>query len=85
MDMELSKKTTILFSPSQHGRLTRIAKMRHSSIGELVRSACDEVYREVTMEDKLVALRELSQLNAPVADVRTMKRQSVPTVDEILR
>jgi hypothetical protein len=82
--MELSKKTTILFSPSQHGRLTRIAKVRHSSVGELVRSACDQVYREVTMEDKLAALRELSLLNAPVTDVRTMKRQSVPAVKELL-
>jgi hypothetical protein len=84
MDMELSKKTTILFSPAQHRRLTRLAKLQHSSIGELVRSACERVYKEVTVEEKLAALKDLSKLNAPVADVRTMKRQSVPTADELL-
>ncbi len=82
--MELSKKTTILFSPVQHDRLARIAEVRQSSIGALVRSACDLVYREVTMEDKLVALRELGQLNAPVADVATMKRESVAKAEELL-
>lgn len=75
--MELSKKTTILFSPGQHKRLTKIAKLRHSSVGELVRSACDQVYRDSSMEEKLEAVRRLSLLNGPVSDVATMKRESI--------
>ena len=36
--MELSKKTTILFSPDLHERLAHLAKQRNTSIGELVRT-----------------------------------------------
>jgi hypothetical protein len=84
MDVELSKKTTILLSPTQHERLARIAELRHSSIGELVRSACDQVYREPTVEEKLAAVRRLAELNGPVADVATMKRESIKYKDEPL-
>lgn len=42
--MELSKKTTILFSPETHERLTELAARRGVSLGELVRDACVAQY-----------------------------------------
>lgn len=81
MDMELTnKKTTILFSPSLHALLEKLAGERQTSIGDLVRTACERQYRTAapTVEEKLAALRRISALNLPVSDVATMKRQSVP-------
>jgi hypothetical protein len=42
--MELSKKTTILFSPDTHARLTALAARRGTSLGDLVREACVAQY-----------------------------------------
>src|SRR3989338_3638850 len=44
----LTKKTTILFTPDQHRRLMRVAEQRHTSLGELVRSACEQQYGVVS-------------------------------------
>lgn len=77
--MELSKKTTILFSPEQHEQLARLAEQRSSSIGELVRDACTEVHGFSMPEDRRNAVAEISRLSLPVSDVATMKRQSVET------
>jgi hypothetical protein len=81
MDMErTNKKTTILFSPSLHALLEKLAEERQTSIGELVRTACERQYRTTgpTVEEKLAALRRISALKLPVSDVATMKRESVP-------
>lgn len=82
----INKKTTILFSPSLHALLTRLAEERKTSIGELVRTACERQYRAggPTVEEKLAALRRLTSLNLPVSDVATMKRESVPTPQELM-
>ncbi len=86
--MELiNKKTTILFSPSLHALLEKLAEERQTSIGELVRSACERQYRNPgpSTDEKLAALRRLTTLNLPVSDVAKMKRESVPSAKEILR
>jgi hypothetical protein len=45
MNMEtFTKKTTILFSPSLHQRLTKLAEQKRTSLGELVQSACESEY-----------------------------------------
>jgi hypothetical protein len=81
--MELSKKTTILFSPALHDRLSKLATERHVSLGELVRSACEKQYGLTSPESRLDAVRELAALHLPVADTRTMKEQSVPPADAL--
>ena len=64
--MELSKKTTILLSPVLHRRLTRLAALRQTSIGELVRTACERQYGLAGDEDRLAAARALAEFRLPV-------------------
>jgi hypothetical protein len=79
MDMEiLTKKTTILFPPYLHQRLSRLAEQKGTSLGELVRRACEREYGAATAEEKLAAVRRMVGLALPVASVRRMKRESVP-------
>jgi hypothetical protein len=82
--MELSKKTTVLFTPEQHRRLRRLAAQRGTSMGELVREACIEQYGLVDRDARLEAVRELADLALPVGSPADMKRESVPDADELL-
>jgi predicted DNA-binding protein len=79
MDMEtLTKKTTILFPPGLHRRLTSLAEQKGTSLGELVRSACEHEYGAAPVEERVAAVRRMTGLALPVASVRRMKRESVP-------
>ena len=82
--MELSKKTTILFSPDLHERLTRLARQRKTSIGELVRTAVERQYGLVSREERLAAVGALGELGLPVGSPEEMEKESVPTPEEIL-
>ncbi|MEX0691333.1 MAG: hypothetical protein WD043_05775 [Gemmatimonadales bacterium] len=81
--MELSKKTTILFSPELHQRLMRVAEARGVSLGELVRAACVEQYGLRSTTDRLAAVAVLAQLGLPVGTVADMKRESVPDAEDV--
>ena len=83
MYMELTKKTTILFPPGLHERLSQLAAQRGTSLGELVRTACARHYALPSREDKLAAVRKLTALRLPVAHPRRMKQQAVPRPEEI--
>lgn len=82
--MELSKKTTILFSPDLYTRLQTLAAEKGVSIGKLVRSACEVHYGLHSAEDRLAAVNALKALKLPVGSVRQMKRESVPEPQELL-
>ena len=82
--MELAKKTTILFTPDLHARLMRLAKRRRSSLGSLVREACEIQYGTPGTEERIEAARALRALRLPVGRVAAMKRQSVPDPDDLL-
>lgn len=82
--MELSKKTTILFSPDLHERLARLAAQRGTSIGDLVRTAVERQYGLVPSEERLAAADELAGLRLPVGTPQEMEQESVPTPEEIL-
>jgi len=84
VDMELSKKTTILFSPELHARLSELAAHRGVSLGWLVRSACERQYGESTPQERLTAVENLASLNLPVATPEEMARESVPTPDQLM-
>jgi len=77
--MELMKKATVLFSPPQHAWLTQLAKQRGVSFGQLVREACEAQYGTSSPESRFQAVQALAKLSLPVADVATMKRESVST------
>ena len=82
--MELSKKTTILFPPDLHERLSRLAAKKGVGLGELVRSACEKQYGIVSREDRLAAVRKLAALELPVGDPGEMKLESAPDPEEVL-
>lgn len=81
--MELSKKTTILLTPDLHQRLTRLADLRGTSLGQLVRDACREQYGLRPVEDGLDAVKELEELALPVGPPDEMEEESVPSADEL--
>lgn len=82
--MELSKKTTILFSPETHRRLSTLAARRGVSLGELVREACDVTYGVVDHHARVAAVGELAALQLPTGTPEHMKRQSVPSAETLL-
>lgn len=81
--MELSKKTTILFTPALHERLSRLAAERRVSLGQLVRAACERQYGLHSAQSRLAAVHRLGALDLPVADTRAMKEQSVPSPEDL--
>ncbi len=74
--MELSKKTTILFSPELHRRLTGLASRRGVSLGELVREACEARYGIIGGPERTDAARALAALQLPVGSPAEMKQES---------
>jgi len=77
--MQLSKKTTILFSPETHQHLTELAARKGKSLGELVREACVAQYGLVDSASRVAAVAALSALSLPVASPGEMKQESLPT------
>lgn len=82
--MELSKKTTILFSPELHRRLTGLATKRRVSLGELVREACEACYGVIGGPERAAAVRALASLHLPVGSPAQMKRESQPDPEALL-
>lgn len=82
--MELTKKTTILFSPEIHQRLTELASRRGKSLGELVREACAIQYGFVTTEERVAAAAGLAALSLPVGPPGDLKRESVLAADALM-
>jgi hypothetical protein len=83
-DMELSKKTTILFSPELHRRLSQLAARRGVSLGELVREACEVRYGVGGSASRRQAVSALAALDLPVGTPDQMKRESQPHPDALL-
>lgn len=81
---KLTKKTTILLTPDLHERLTRLAERRDTSLGELVRTACERQYGFGGSEERQRAARELASLNLPVDTPARMKRESVPDPEPLV-
>jgi hypothetical protein len=80
-DMELSKKTTILFPSELYDQLSILAQQRHSSVGELVRQACQSQYSLTSKADRLALLIQMANLNLPVGTPEEMKRESLAPIE----
>ena len=76
--MELTKKTTILFSPALHEHLVKVALREGVSLGELVREACEARYGRRSPEERREAAAQIRALSLPVGPVARMKAESVP-------
>lgn len=76
--MELSKKTTILFTTEFHRRLSELAARRGRSLGDLVREACEIQYGVVGGRQQAAAVAALAELELPVGTVAEMKHEAVP-------
>ena len=66
--MELTKKTTILFPPDLYEQLSRLAEQQGTSLGDLVRKACEVQYGLASAETRLEAVRRLAAMSLPVGD-----------------
>lgn len=82
--MALSKKTTILFPPELHARLTHLAKRRGVSLGELVRTAVERQYDVPGPEERVAAVTAMAELQLPVGTPRELERESIPGPEELL-
>jgi hypothetical protein len=82
--MGLSKKTTILLSPRLHGRLRRLARQHRTSLGQLIRDACEEKYGLAESKVRLDAVRKLAALSLPVGSAARMKKESTPGSEDLL-
>ena len=82
--MELSVKTTILLTPELHDRLTKLADRQATSLGALVREACERQYGMSSSDERSGAVQELAGLSLPVGSPRAMKRESVPSAGKLL-
>ncbi len=80
--MELTHKTTLLLPPDLHRHLTRLARQKGISLGELVRRACEAQYGIVSREARIAAVRELATMSLPVSDPEQMERESVADYEE---
>jgi ribbon-helix-helix CopG family protein len=76
--------TTILLPPDLHERLSRLAEQQGTSLGALVRRACEIQYGPVSVEARLEAVRQLAAMSLPVGDPSAMKRESVPLAEDFL-
>jgi hypothetical protein len=83
--MELSKKTTVLFPPDLHEKLTKLALQQGVSMGQLIRDACEQLYGIVSKHDRVSAVRSLAMLSLPVASPKKMKTESIPKPKEITK
>lgn len=75
--MELSKKTTILFSEQQFRYLKELAGIKNSSIGELIRKACEKVYGKIDESEAAAAVDRLSELGLPTGSIDVIKQEIV--------
>ena len=81
--MELTHKTTILFSEKQFSSLKQIAKTQGRSVGELIRSACLQVYAAEPKMEAQEAVYRLERLSLPVGSVAEMKKEQISNKESI--
>jgi len=79
----LVKKTTILFPPDLYRSLEKLAKRQHTSVGDLVRSACRTQYQLADRESRMAAVAAMAEMSLPVGSPEEMERESVPQVEPL--
>lgn len=82
--MALTKKTTILFPELLHKRLTQMAKQNKTSLGRLVRTACEKQYGLMSRSETEKALNDLAELSLPIEEMPELKNQLNPSPDKLM-
>lgn len=77
----LTKRIQVLLSSDQHKRLDTLAKSRGTSIGALIREAVEKFYIQSGQEERLKAVRTLSNFELPVSNCEQMERESMRVGD----
>lgn len=75
--MKPTKRATVLFSSELYERLSRLAEQQGTSLGDLVRRACEVQYGLESVEARLEAVCQLAEMSLPIGDPASMKRESV--------
>jgi uncharacterized protein (DUF1778 family) len=73
-DKKLDARLEIRLHPEQLQKLKDEAAAKNTSVGNLVREAIDQHY-QVSREDKLKAVQQMAQINAPVTNWEQMKKE----------
>lgn len=71
---KLDARLEIRLDPEQLNRLKKEAAAKNTSVGELVREAIEQRYT-VSRDDKLKAVQEMANINAPVSNWEQMKKE----------
>ncbi len=71
---KLGARLEIRLNPDQLEKLKKEAAEKKKSVGSIVREAIELRY-EISEEDRLKAIQQISGLNAPVADWEQMKKE----------
>jgi predicted transcriptional regulator len=73
--MDNLKKTTILLTPELHERLSSLATQQGSSMGRLIREACQQVYGATDRSSARAAVALLGAMSVEVGPVAAMKAE----------
>ena len=71
----LDKKTTILFPSPLFKSLEALAKVKRTSIGNLIREAVKRQYGLLEENERLKAVKALGEINAPVKEWAEMEKE----------
>jgi len=71
----LTKKTTILFSPTMYRQLEQVARQQGTSVAQLIRQAAIQCYLVPNRRTRLEAVEALAAMALPVADWPTMEQE----------
>lgn len=73
----LSKKTTILFSPDLYRQLEDIAEASKISVAELIRQAVIKQYLLSDKKKRLAAVEHLAKIGGPISDWKTIEKEII--------
>ena len=73
-DKKLAARLEIRLHPEQLQNLKAEAAAKNTSVGNLVREAIAQRYA-VSRDEKLKAVQQMANINAPVADWKQMKKE----------
>lgn len=72
---KLEKRLEIRLDKGRFTALIKEAKRTHRSIAELIRAAIDKQYQKERILQRLLAVKKLGEVGAPVKDWHKMERE----------